>query len=54
MATFPWAESELGKLQRGNRFDKMIKPLAETVHLSGVVWYRYRFYQRFLRRPITS
>jgi hypothetical protein len=40
VAAWPRPGIELPALQRGNRFDKMIKPLAGTVRLSGVVWYQ--------------
>jgi hypothetical protein len=40
VAAWPLPAAELPALQRGNRFDKMVAPLAGTVQLSGVVWYQ--------------
>lgn len=40
MAAWPLPRARLPALQRGNRFDKMIAPLAGTVQLAGVVWYQ--------------
>lgn len=40
VATWPRPAADLAPLQRGNRFDKMVKPLAGAVRLSGVVWYQ--------------